>query len=899
MERQLIKTKLHVPKLQKNHFSRKQLIDKINASSSGNLVLVSAPAGYGKTTLVSEWINEYLDNRVWYSLHEEDNNLVTFLYYLIEALRTIDKSFGSSILKEIEMLDSIGIESLLISMLNDFASYDDVFTLVLDDYHMIENKDIQRGVAFLLEHLPDNIRIIIITRNHDCLPISKLRAKNKLVEITIDDLMLNQDEISIFLSNYLEHELSSKEIGFISEKSEGWITSLHLFALSLLRQGNTDKLVESFSGRNDYVFEYLLEEVFNQQNKEVQNFLMVTSLFSRFSLSLCSDILEITMKKSSEILNTISKANLFLVNLDNQRRWYRYHHLFQDFLRKRFVETIHNDLDSKRILDKASIWFEEKQLIDEAVQYSFKAKNYPQAARLLELEWAEIDRKLESSMWLEWIRSIPRDILKNRPVLNAGYAWALLDNGIIEDCENHLKRAESLMNDYHSGSSEVVVFDHTTFDMLPSIINSAKSYLYTTLGRYEEAYKCAINAKNTELSKGIYDKRIVNTILGLAQWSLGKLTEAFDSVNHNINSVKMRVSVSIVLGELMIEQGYLNKAEEFYRETIRLLNKEEGICNQVEPSLLLGLSWISLCKGNVYQAKEYLNMSKEIGVHNSVRTWKYHYHRYKAWVDIHESQYDEALNNISKAEQHKYSSAVPKVQKLDEMKILVFIKQRRVNDVFEWLDEFRYYENIEYIHEFETFTFIKALIFKYQILKSNETLRKAESIIQKFITKLEDEKRTLALVDAIVQLVRVNLYQDMKTEASNNITKAIQLASSQKYKKPFVDIGDELIDLLSELDLRPNQNRFMREVIQSINTKLCSQHKLSKPCDNLELIVPLSKRENEILVLISRGLSNEDISKKLFLALSTVKNYNHSLFGKLQVKSRTEAIRKASDLGIT
>ncbi|PAT01459.1 hypothetical protein CI105_06100 [Candidatus Izimaplasma bacterium ZiA1] len=892
MRSELIKTKISIPNICENHFKRPHLVELLNSSSQGKLILLNAPAGYGKSTLIVEWIQNNKCSFAWYSLAETDNNVRTFLLYLVEALKEIESSIGSKLLDEIEIIDTIGIEAILISLINDLNNFQEQVVIVFDDYHFIEDIDIQKGVAFLLEHIPNNVSLVITTRNSLPLPLTKMRAKNKLIEITENELRFSKEEIGFFVNDYLPYKLSSKKIEIIEEKTEGWVTSLLLLIMSMKKDQNIDDFINSISGNHLLVYDYLLEEVLKNQPLVIQEFLMTTSLLDRFNQSIGSYLLRITKEKTKEIIETLNASNLFMINLDNQREWFRYHHLFKDFLQKRFIEYYNQEAIDLKTFKKASNWFVEHGLTEEAITYSLKAKDYVLSAKLIELKWVDMDLNFKSSIWLNWVKQVPENIINKQPVLLAGYAWALLDNSITLGVKELLNKTINLCEEENTSA---IIYDNVTYQKMPSIIYSAKAYLFTMSNEYDKAHDYILKAKRFK-KENVYEKRVVDSIMGLALWYRGDLDSAYKLFTNNITSIKMKIGVSSAVGKLLVEQGKLFEAEEYYKDVINLIDNEEGICNQLQPSLLLGLSNISMLKGNKLQALDYLELAKEIGKYNHILSFKYEYYKQLSYIQKYNFNYTDSLSSLSKAEHYYHNQASPVLHSVEYLKYDIYLEQGRNNKTKD-INELINIDDLSYMNQQKLVFNLRHLLLLIVKFKKHELLKETIKISEILLKLFDSEDRVLKRIEVNIILSILYELDDKETQSIKSIDKALQIASYEGFKLPFIEYGEFIINMFYEYKNSLPNTKFVFEVRTQIEKVLKYKENKLSPA-RIELLTPLSKRELEVLTLISRGSSNDEISKELFLAVSTVKNYNRNLFEKLQVKNRTEAVNKAKEYNL-
>ncbi|MBZ0297069.1 MAG: LuxR family transcriptional regulator, partial [Anaerolineae bacterium] len=334
MPTQILATKLYIPRPRPNMVRRPRLIERLNQGLHGKLTLISAPAGFGKTTLVSEWITDCEGQVAWLSLDEGDSDPTRFLVYLIAALQTIAPDIGKSIEGLLQAPQAPPIESLLTALLNEIMTISGDFVLILDDYHILDNQSIDSGVAFLIEHLPPQMHLVITTREDPQLPLARLRVRGQLTEIRAADLRFTPAEAAGFLNQVMNLELSADDVAALEARTEGWIAGLQLAALSMQGQKDISHFIQSFTGTHHFVLDYLVEEVLHQQSEDIQAFLLYTSILDRMCGPLCDAVLQDDAYSGQQILEAIQQANLFLVPLDNERRWYRYHHLFGDLLRQ-------------------------------------------------------------------------------------------------------------------------------------------------------------------------------------------------------------------------------------------------------------------------------------------------------------------------------------------------------------------------------------------------------------------------------------------------------------------------------------------------------------------------------------------------------------------------------------
>src|SRR5512135_12421 len=448
----ILATKLYIPPPRPRVVLRPRLIERLNESlqRAAGITLISAPAGFGKTTLVSEWIaaltpgpspaGRWETVRVaWLSLDEGDNDPTRFLTYLVAALQTIAPNIGAGVLGVLQSPQPPPTESILTTLLNDITTISDSFILVLDDYHVIDSQPVDQALVFLVEHLPPQMHMVIATREDPHLPLARLRARNQLTELRAEDLRFTPSEAAEFLNQMMGLNLSAEDIAALEARTEGWIAGLQLAALSMQGREDIASFIQAFTGSHRFVLDYLVEEVLQHQPEPIHSFLLHTAILDRLCAPLCNTVTE--RKDSREMLNVLERSNLFLIPLDDQRQWYRYHHLFADVLQTHLTEAQPDR--AAALHGRASAWYERNGLRSDAIRHALLAKDFERAAGLIELAWPAAEEvSIHPATWLDWVKTLPDELVHARPVLNVGYAYALLGSGELEAAEARLKEVE-------------------------------------------------------------------------------------------------------------------------------------------------------------------------------------------------------------------------------------------------------------------------------------------------------------------------------------------------------------------------------------------------------------------------------------------------------------------------
>jgi LuxR family maltose regulon positive regulatory protein len=450
----LLTTKLNIPPVRSGLVPRPRLTERLNEGvtrmpSPRKLTLVSAPAGFGKTTLVAEWLTHRRASGdagrpvAWLSLDEEDNDPARFFTYLVAALQTVDPDIGQAAQAMLQAPQPPPPEPLLTSLINDVAATPRPFVLVLDDYHLIHTLPIHRQLAFLLEHQPPQMHLVIASREDPPLPLSRLRARGQAREIRRADLQFTPEETAEFLQQVARQELPPRDVAALQRRTEGWAAGLQLLALSIRGRDDVLQLVRSFTGSHRYVLDYLIEEVFEQQSAEAQDFLLKTAILDRFTAALCDAVTG--RNDGRAVLLALDQANLFIVRLDESRQWYRYHRLFADLLRHRLEVASTHEL--AQLHRRASRWYAANGLPADAVQHALAGSDWERAATLtLDLGESMLKRG-EVATLLGWLQALPDEEVCTRPQLCLSYSWALILTSQLDAAEFYLRRAEQAAED--------------------------------------------------------------------------------------------------------------------------------------------------------------------------------------------------------------------------------------------------------------------------------------------------------------------------------------------------------------------------------------------------------------------------------------------------------------------
>jgi len=908
----VLSTKLYIPPPRPDLVPRPRLTERLQAGARGKLTLVSAPAGYGKSTLVSEWIERSKVPAAWLSLDESDNDLSRFFIYLIAALQGINPDIGAEILPTLESGTDPPIENLLTTLVNDITASAPRFTLVLDDYHTIQEIKVHQALDFLFDHFPPGMHMVIVSRTIPPMPLGRLRVQQELTEIRVTDLRFNLDESAAFLNSVMGLALSNQDIQNLETRTEGWIAGLQLAALTLRSHPDKHDLIADFSGSHHHLIDYLVHEVLSQQSENVQVFLLCTSILERFNTSLCNALTQ--QISGREMLIFLEKANLFLISTDNERKWFRYHHLFADFLRQRLREEQPEIIP--KLFTRASQWYEAQGMLDEAIEHALAGNDVMRAARLID-ENAEtlILVNAEISQFVSWANRLPLEVRAQFPRLCIFHAVALQFEYQLETAESTLTLAEAHLADLPK------LPENLNVSYLTSLVKITRAYIAGHRGNYEEALDLSLLAYK-ELADS--ETRQVDILRGTLALNLGMLYNMLGQVENAYHFLQIALPLNQRAGlryptlaclEYQMNTdfacGALHRASATGEKGLHWI----GEWSQVEgrerrPARMLAQLRVEMGKlhyewNNLGQAARYWRKSREY--FELVGSW----HRVSTYihlVDVHQASgnVEKALGYLHKVKRMRLPKgfslpATPLEAQIVTRSLLLNQSRPRLTDLFaeavEWAqtsglkpeDEFRYEQEYEYLT-------------LARVLTAQKKAKQAVPLLDRLITSADSAGRNGQLITYLsLQAVSQHTLKDTDT-ALTTLARALALGKPQSYIRTFVDLGSPMQDLLKIAGRKGIAFNYVSRILDSFPD--CETISTPAPASQPgragidELIEPLNEREMTILRYMAARLSNQEIANELHLSVNTVKWYARNIFSKLGVGNRRAAVVKARELGI-
>jgi LuxR family maltose regulon positive regulatory protein len=872
VETTLLATKLYIPPVRPGLVTRPRLLERLQACLNHNLTLVSAPAGFGKTTLLSDWVHHSQPSipTAWLSLEEGDNDARRFWEYFIAALKKIEPAAGESCLPLLRSTQTVPVENILTSLINDITSIPGDFILVLDDYHSIQSSPVHQGLAFLLEHVPPGMHLVIATRVDPPLPLARFRGRGTLLEIGVDDLRFTHDEVARLVAEMNVLPLSSENINALNAKAEGWVAGLKMAILSMRRSKDIAAFIADFTGSQRYIMDYLVEEVLQQQTVEVRDFLLQTSILDRLNGPLCNAVTQST--KGQEILLNLEQANLFIVPLDMSRQWYRYHNLFRELLQHRLM--VESGDDGVRSLHlKASRWYESNGLLEDAINHALAARDWEKAMELISKPEIQ-SYAVGSFTMLNWLKQIPEEILRAHMPIYWNYIWALGGTGQYKATEDCLK--------YLDGVAE-----HDEY--LQGKIAVARAFIAANTQDFRLSEEYARKALLLLPPDDIGISLISGTLAGIYMVQ-GRWVESEPLIRRNYESLVPSWNAVLPLtyiGLITFFKGNLHEAAKTYREAIELAEK-----NKFAPTVCLAHLYLGVVYSE-WNDLETAALQKERAIEKfqPIRTFGGmqldQAYLSLASTRMAQGETERAMKALEKADQLLSQYEPDPVSRARNAAIHVDIAFSQGDEVSSsrWMTELVELE--DFIPDGVPFSALRLL-----------DMRKGKKAAAE---KHQTSYELYARQGFKTFMIRTRVLQALNASELDNalefLTEALALAKPEGFIRIFVDWGMPMASLLRKAISRGIEPIYAQKLLDIIEAE--ERERRIRKGEIPALVTAsgtLSERELEVLRLVADGLSNQQIAKRLFITTGTVKTHVHNIIEKLYAQSRTNAISRAREL---
>jgi LuxR family maltose regulon positive regulatory protein len=889
----LLATKLHRPRPTPNLVARPRLTQRLDEGLQKRhcLFLVVAPAGYGKTTLVTHWLGQTATPSAWLLLDQGDSDPIRFFTYIVAALQTLDLKVGQALLETFHTVPQ-SAEALVCPLINDLASLDGPVILALDDYHRITSGLIQEAMAFLLDHTPPNLKLVVQTRVDPQFPLPRLRVSERMTELRDRDLRFTPEEMTIFFNSIHHLNLPAEQIAALESRTEGWPAGVQLAALSL--QGcsteRATQFVSAFSGSHHYVIDYLADEVLHHQPEEVQSFLLQTSILDRLSGPLCDAVLG-GPSDSEQMLVELERKNLFLIPLDDERKWYRYHHLFSDLLFRRLKAAQSYGLGELYL--RAAVWLEQNGYLESAVDYALKAQDYEFAVRLMDQIKNTLWNRGEVRMLLSWFNTVPEELVRSHPDWSIVRGGCFMLVGCFDDAEKWLQVAED-------GLGPMTPSDRH------AVLSTQRILLYRSVcarfrGDHAAAIALSQSGLDRTLTTEIRDRGSALLFLGQAHYCAGNTDQAEQVLVEAMQTTRAAghgaayLNACHYLAQLRVLQGRLHEASTIYEQATRFAGAQEtpvqagteytGLGDLKREWNQLEAAAVEIQRGlELAEAGDFVHFLTEV---------------YPARVRLAMAQKDwEAASSfIQKAEQVavRCSTSI-EIENLRAWRARLHLAQGNLAQAGQWAET----KGAEIAdpygpqQEFELLTLARVWL-------AQDKTDEAASLLERIVSVAERSGRYGRVLEAQMLQALVDQAAGNEAQAVEELSRVLARAEPEGYVRLFLDEGAPMAKLLHKVSTRATTERraYAARLLAAYGREHPEQPvPMVKAVPGGPPIEPLSARELEVLHLIAVGCSNREIANGLVIAIGTVKRHTATIFDKLDVRNRTEAVAKARQLGL-
>jgi LuxR family maltose regulon positive regulatory protein len=925
LHEQLLATKFFIPSSSQALILRPRLLELLMKSLKCPLTLVSAPAGFGKTTLLSNWVHSLSPERArvaWVSVDEGDNEPVLFWRYVLTALDRALPGLCTELVTYLQTQQAPPLRSVLQALLNRLAEEHEQFILILNDYHLITEQAIHTTLTYLLEHLPPQLHLILATRADPPLPLSLLRARGHLLEVRTDDLRCTPQEVVTFLEQTASSPLPRDLIERVASRTEGWLVGLHLVALSLRGRGASSNLLEEASGSQRYVFDYLIEEVFGRQSAAVQTFLLSTSILTQLCAPLCDAILE--QSGSQQMLEQLERTNLFLVSLDGQRQWYRYHALFAEALRHRLEQT--QPIIIPGLHYRASQWYARQGRINEAISHAITAQQWLWAADLIEQAYPRIWGNSDHARLRRWLEQLPAEVLRSRPRLCLAYAKTVFMGASYATIERWLDDAETALQDAFptpaNGMAEAGVQLPSAQDEREKLLGeiAAQRAIITGywLGQGHATLTFCQQALAHLSEENLLARAEVAYAESLAYHSSGDIVAAIQRIREATALAQAAGDTSSTIIYMcrtaysVLLQGKLHEVAQIAQQAALLGTTPAGLPHAM-------LCWAYIFHADALREWNRLDEALELalqGVRLSEQTETivalYLGYTLLMRISLARKEMDAARLAFQKAEEALAKTYSP--YRRDAYLIVQWVQfwlaSGELERAMNWVQELAQQADIPspIAREHSPLALERGEVARVRILLAQKKSTEALSLLEPLYGSAEKQERWSHVIEMKVLQALAHSIHHEDREALTILAQAVRLAESESYIRVFVDEGPAMAVLLSRLrdqERRKGPTPYLNTLLAAFSAESVTH--ISLPPGSAQhrghireqpLIEPLSERELEVLRLIARGDSNQEIADRLVITLDTVKRHVTHIFEKLGVHNRVQAVARARTLGL-
>jgi LuxR family maltose regulon positive regulatory protein len=894
---------------------RDRILQKLQQGLSSRLILFSAPAGFGKTTALSEWVQQTQQPVGWLSLDERDNDPTRFWTYLVAALQKADEALGEATLSILQSPEPFPYEAFLTPLLNELAQLETDLTLVLDDYHLITTAAIHEGLTFLVEHLPERVRVAIATRSDPPLPLPRWRVRAQLTELRAADLRFTDEEATAFLGQSLSLALTEPQIAVLQQQTEGWIAGLQLAMLSLREAANLAGMIDAFGGSQRHILDYLVEEVLDRQPPSLRDFLLQTSILEQMCGALCAAVVGREAVEGAAMLEQLERQNLFVVSLDREgqgsdagshHRWYRYHHLFAETLRHLLQQTSPNLVLACHY--RAAQWYDQQGQVADAIDHAVAARAFDYAASLIEQEMqTREDPRLDAVVLQDALATLPPELVYSRPWLLAAKAWMGFTTSQFAEAIAVIQLLEQLLGENlpetenldqlwglvvalkgmkarrQGHNAESVAFMEKALQWLPKDFSWLRLLILLNLGvtyfvadNHQAARKLLPEVSRIGRARGSAEPAIAGLYLQAQFLALrGRLDEAISLCQQGLELATERrwlptyagVLVEVALADLRREQNQLEAAAHHATRSL-----DRAIQNHQPGAMMacITLARIRQAQGDFSGAWAALRQAE----------------RCQVWL-------------------------WPTILSVDAGKGRLYLAEGKVNAAMAWAEDhhlsvdddlnYNVTEKFPTGSELAYLTYARVLMAYGQQRSSPSHSQAALRLLNRLQTLAQTEGRTMRLMETLLLQALIWQSRGDRQRSLDLLQQALQIPRQGNYIRLFLDEGKPMADLLTCAAAKPNPAREISPLLAAFGAEVVQASPtvdFSVESANQALFEPLTERELEVLAYLATGMTNQDIAGELYVSLAAVKWHARNIYSKLEVKNRTQAVAKARELGL-
>lgn len=868
----MLATKLFPPARRSGLVARPQLADRLNGTlqQGHRLTLVSAPAGFGKTTLVSDWAAGH-ERVAWLSLDDGDNALPRFLAHLWAALSGTGLEVASDSL-------TAAVNDIVRAGQQHPGNH---WLLVLDDYHVIDAPEVHEAVTFLLDHLPDQLHLLVATRSDPPFPLSRLRSRGQLTDVRAADLRFTTAEAHEFLNEVMGLHLTEADVQALDERTEGWIAGLQLAALSL--RDIPDRVAEfigAFTGSNRIVVDYLMDEVLARQSPEVREFLLSTSVLDRLTGSSCDAVTGGTT--GGQVLEHLDRGNVFLVALDAERSWYRYHHLFGDALRARLMAEHPEQIPP--LHRAASEWYAAHHFAADAVRHALAAADHDRAAYLMEEALPELRRARQDSLLQDWMRTLPESVVRRSPVLSIVSGWSRMLAGDLDGMERRLDDAEAALA---AGAQDQPWADTEDLRTAPATLWVYRAALAQARADVPATVRHARRAMDLAAADDHFARGAAAGFLGLAAWAAGDVREALSTFSAAVRSLHAagnlvdELDTTVVLGDMWLTAGRPLRARRLYDEALATAIRNGEPYPRSTADLHVGLAELDRELDDLAGAQEHLETARVLGERGSITENRHRWHVAMAQLQSVRGDHAAARQSLDHAKTLYRPGSYPDLRPFAAIRARLDLAAGDLTAAKAWASDHQI-DDLSFLREYDHLTAVRLLL-------AGETPGEALALLDRLQTAADPARAgsllEIGMLRALAHHVRGHL-----PEALAELNQAlVEAPEPDGYARLFLDEGAPMLALLHEAAGQEEYDVLRRHALRIL--------KAGRPA-GVPLVDPLSERELEVLRLLDTELTGPEVARRLFVSLNTLRTHTKRIFTKLDVNTRSAAVRRGRERGL-